>query len=75
LEQLERGAVLDHPILRKIAEEHGAAPAQIALYRLVRQHQVIAITMSMNVDHLKANLGALELDLRADEIKVLDQIA
>jgi len=72
---IDRGALLGHPELRKIAENHGAAPAQVALNWLVRQPQVIAIPMSMNVDHLKANLGALELDLTADEIRVLDQIA
>lgn len=72
---IDRGAVLDHPDLGKIAEDHGASPAQVALNWLVRQPQVIAIPMSMNVDHLKANLGALELDLTADEIKILDQIA
>jgi 2,5-diketo-D-gluconate reductase B len=72
---IDRGAVLDHPDLRKVAGNHCAAPAQVALNWLVRQPQVIAIPMSMNVDHLKANLGALELDLSADEIRALDRIA
>jgi diketogulonate reductase-like aldo/keto reductase len=71
---IERGIVLDHPDLRKIAGDHDAAPAQVALNWLVRQPQVIAIPMSMNIDHLKANLGALELELREDEIKLLDHI-
>ena len=69
-----KGGVLSHNTVVEIAEAHGASPAQVALAWLIRQPQVITIPMSQDLDHLRDNLGALSLNLSADEIAQLDGI-
>jgi diketogulonate reductase-like aldo/keto reductase len=71
---IERGSVLDDPQVRHIAQKYGATPAQIALAWLIRQPGVIAVPMSMNVDHLKSNLEAFDLELFPDDVERLDAI-
>ena len=67
-----KGGVLKNAAVRGIAEEHGAAPAQVALNWLIRQQNVIAIPKSASEKHLRENLGALDLKLTQDEIDQLD---
>jgi diketogulonate reductase-like aldo/keto reductase len=71
---IERGSVLDDPQVRHIAQKYGATPAQIALAWLIRQTGVIAVPMSMNVDHLKSNLEAFDLELFPDDVERLNAI-
>jgi len=67
-----KGGVLEAPAVRAIAEQHGAAPAQVALSWLIRQRNVIAIPKSTDEKHLRENLGALDLQLSLDELEQLD---
>ena len=67
-----KGGVLKNAAVRGIAEQHGAAPAQVALNWLIRQQNVITIPKSANETHLQENLGALDLKLTQDEIEQLD---
>ena len=67
-----KGGVLKNAAVRGIAEQHGAAPAQVALNWLIRQQNVITIPKSANETHLQENLGALDLKLTQDEIDQLD---
>jgi diketogulonate reductase-like aldo/keto reductase len=70
---IEQGSVLESAQLQAIARRHGATPIQIALAWLVRQPKVIAIPMSSNLEHLKSNLQALDLELFPDDLERLDQ--
>jgi diketogulonate reductase-like aldo/keto reductase len=67
-----KGDVLKNPTLRRIAEEHEATPAQVALNWLIRQKNVITIPKSTNEQHLRDNLGALDIRLSQDELEQLD---
>ena len=67
-----KGNVLKNPTLRRIAEEHEATPAQVALNWLVHQKNVITIPKSTNEQHLRDNLGALDIKLSQDEVEQLD---
>jgi len=67
-----KGGVLKNAAVRGIAEQHGAAPAQVALNWLIRQQNVITIPKSANETHLQENLGALDLKLTQGEIDQLD---
>jgi diketogulonate reductase-like aldo/keto reductase len=69
-----RGNLIDDPTVKQIAENYQASPAQIALYWLIRQPNVIALPMSTNKDHLRENLGALQLDLPEEDVEKLDFI-
>jgi len=67
-----KGGVLKNAVVRRVAEDHGAAPAQVALNWLIRQQNVIAIPKSANENHLRENLGALDLQLSQDDLNILD---
>lgn len=67
-----KGSVLKNPTLRRIAEQHKATTAQVALNWLIRQKNVITIPKSTNEQHLRDNLGALDLQFSRDEIETLD---
>jgi len=60
------------PALREIAERHGATPEQITLaWLLKRSPTTVPIPGTLSLEHLKENLGALELDLTEDELEAL----
>ena len=54
------------------AERHGATPAQIALAWLLRRSPTtVPIPGTLSIEHLKENLGALEIELTDDEFEAL----
>ena len=71
---IERGHLVNDPAVEKIAKNLGATPAQIAIQWLIRQPRVIALPMSTKKEHLQENLGALDLELSAEDVAALDQI-
>ncbi len=71
---IDRGYLVNDSAVRSIAERCGASPAQIALYWLVRQANVIALPMSTNEAHLQENLGTLDLKLSQEHLEALDHI-
>jgi pyridoxine 4-dehydrogenase len=71
---LARGAVAGRRSrLRRIADAHGASPAQVALaWLLQRSPAMVPIPGTSSVAHLEENLGASELHLTGDELDALD---
>jgi diketogulonate reductase-like aldo/keto reductase len=69
---IEQGRLLKAPVLRTIAERHGATPAQVALAWLLRREQLIAIPKAATIAHVHENHGALNLDLSEADIAALD---
>lgn len=67
-----KSGVLKNPALRRVAQQHDATPAQVALHWLIRQQNVITIPKSADEKHLRENLGALDLQLSRGEIEELD---
>ena len=60
------------PVLRRIADEHGATPAQIALAALLhRSPAILPIPGTSSIDHLRENVGAGALRLDADDVDAL----
>ncbi|MGZ6968338.1 MAG: aldo/keto reductase, partial [Acidimicrobiia bacterium] len=65
-ENLERAApLLD--VLRRVAADHDATPAQVALAWLIAKPNVVAIPGASSVDQLRHNAEAADLDLKDDE--------
>lgn len=63
---------LRSPALARIAEGHGATTAQIALAWLLRRSPaMLPIPGTLSLDHLKENLGALDIQLTDDEFHSL----
>jgi aryl-alcohol dehydrogenase-like predicted oxidoreductase len=59
-------------VLREVAHAHSATPAQIALAWVIRHPAVVAIPGASNVEQLEANVAAVEIDLRDDEVQALN---
>jgi aryl-alcohol dehydrogenase-like predicted oxidoreductase len=63
---------LRSPALARLAEGHRATTAQVALAWLLRRSLVmLPIPGTLSVEHLKENLGALDLQLTDDEFQSL----
>ena len=71
---LDRQGVLSNPVLQEIASKYGATAAQVSIAWLVRQRGVITIPMSMQERHLRENLEAVDLDIRDDGLKILENL-
>jgi diketogulonate reductase-like aldo/keto reductase len=70
---LGRGGLLEHPLIRDIANRHDADPAQVALAAVLRQDGVIAIPKASSVDHVEANADALEIQFDLEDLERLDE--
>ena len=70
---IEQGRMLNHPVLQRVAECHGATTAQIALAWVIRNEGVIAIPRAGEPDHVRENRGALDLFLTEKDVVELDR--
>lgn len=68
---LGKGEVLDHPVLRGIADRHGATPAQVALAYLFAKPLVAAVPKAQSPARQAENLAATRLALSADDLAAL----
>jgi pyridoxine 4-dehydrogenase len=60
------------PTLGEIAESHDASPEQIALAWLLRRSRVmLPIPGTLSIEHVRENVGALEIELTDDEFDAL----
>ena len=61
-----------HDGLAEIADAHGTSPSQIALAWLLHRSPVmLPIPGTLSIEHLRENLGALEVTLSEDEYEAL----
>ncbi len=72
---VSKGKVNKLEKLYTIARQIGATPTQVALSWLINQTNVIAIPKSLNPEHLRQNLEALDLFLGEEELAMLNQLA
>lgn len=70
---VEQGRLLGHRETPRIAERHGATPVQVTLAWVLRGDGVIAIPKAGNPQHVRENVGALDLTLAADDLAALDR--
>ncbi|MQA07285.1 MAG: aldo/keto reductase [Pseudonocardiaceae bacterium] len=69
---IEQGRLLKDPVLRGVAERHGATPAQIALAWVLRHHGVCAIPKAATPEHVEENHAALNIRLSGEDLAELD---
>jgi diketogulonate reductase-like aldo/keto reductase len=67
------GGLLRNAVLNKIAKSHDATPAQIALAWVLRRPGVIAIPKASNEEHVRANAGAIDIQLNKEDLAALDR--
>jgi diketogulonate reductase-like aldo/keto reductase len=70
---LDQGGLLRKPALKKIADEVGCTPAQLALAWVLAQPGVVTIPKSSSRERVKENLGALEVKLSEKVLADLDR--
>ncbi len=58
-------------ILDKIAKKYDKAYSQIAINWLISQNNVVTISKTRNIEHLKENLGSLKFRMSNDDIEKL----
>jgi len=70
---IEQGRILGNPALGRIAQRHGATPAQVALAWVIRRDGVVAIPRARSAEHVRDNAGALRIELSAGDLAEIDQ--
>ncbi|AFR07347.1 aldo/keto reductase [Nocardiopsis alba] len=70
---IEQGRLLGDEVLGRIAEEHEASPAQVALAWILTDRNLCAIPKASRVEHVEANRAALDLRLTSDDLRALDE--
>src|SRR5690606_6708411 len=72
---IARGAVLEDPVLRRIAESRAKNAAQVALRWLVQQPKVAAIPKAASRIHLESNLDIFDFELSRQEMEEIAALA
>ncbi|MGG0914087.1 aldo/keto reductase [Bacillus velezensis] len=70
---LMQGQLLDHPVLREIAEKYGKSTAQVIL-RWDLQNGVITIPKSTKKHRIEENANVFDFELSADDMKRIDDL-
>jgi diketogulonate reductase-like aldo/keto reductase len=70
---IEQARLLKNRALVDFSRKHGITPAQAALAWLLAKDGVIVIPKAAHPDHLKENLGSLEIRLTAAQLAELDR--
>lgn len=70
---LDQGGLLRKASLKKLADEVGCTPAQLAIAWLLDRPGVVAIPKSANRDRVKENFGALGVKLSSQVLAELDR--
>lgn len=71
---LAKGDIFRDATLKRIADEYGKTPAQIALRWLIEQENVIAIPKATSADHLRENIDLYNFELSDSHFEEIDQL-
>ncbi|GHC96651.1 oxidoreductase [Nocardiopsis terrae] len=70
---IEQGRLLDDPVLRRVAEDHGASPARVAVAWVLAGGGLCAIPKATKLAHVEENRAALDLRLTEEDLRVLNE--
>ncbi|WP_273835424.1 aldo/keto reductase [Guptibacillus sedimenti] len=70
---LAQGKLLDHKVVKEIAEQHGKSTAQVII-RWDLEHEVVTIPKSSNPERIKQNFDVFDFELTQDNIRALDEL-
>jgi diketogulonate reductase-like aldo/keto reductase len=70
---LDQGGLVRKPALKKLADEVGCTPAQLALAWLLAQPGIVTIPKSASRERVRENLGAVEVKLSPKVLAELDR--
>ena len=70
---LARGKLLEEPVVKRIAESHGKAPAQVVI-RWHLQHDIIVIPKSVRPERVRSNADVFDFTLSDEDMQQLDAL-
>lgn len=70
---LDQGGLANEPVLREVAERHGATASQLALAWLMAQRGVMVIPKAVREAHLRENFAAAALTLDATDSAAIER--
>ena len=68
-----RNGLLNHTVVKNIAQERGVTAAQILLVWVISHREVLAIPKASSIEHVAQNAAALDIVLNDDELAILDK--
>lgn len=66
---VQKGLLPDSDVVRDIAAKYNKTPTQVVINWLISQQNVVTISKTSNVDHLKENLGAIDWIMEPEDIE------
>ena len=70
---LDQGGLANEPVLREVAERHGASASRVALAWLMAQRGVMVIPKAVREAHLRENFAAAALTLSAADLAAIER--
>lgn len=70
---VQKGVLLHDipPVLQEMADKYQKTPAQIALNWLISQENVVTLSKTRSIEHLKENLGAVDWIMEKEDVEKL----
>lgn len=68
-----RNGLLNHTVVKNIAEARGVTAAQVLLAWVISHQGVLAIPKAASIEHVEQNAAALDVVLTAEELALLDK--
>ncbi|WP_440131271.1 aldo/keto reductase [Paenibacillus xylanexedens] len=69
-----RNELLEHPVIREIAQDRGVTTSQIALAWVIRDGDVLAIPKAVQLNHVADNAAAVNTVLTQEELTRLNEV-
>ncbi|MEO5627759.1 MAG: aldo/keto reductase [Candidatus Saccharimonadales bacterium] len=66
---LQKGELSDNPLMIELAKKYNKTANQVAINWLISQKNVVTISKTSNIDHLKENLGALDWVMSNEDVE------
>jgi diketogulonate reductase-like aldo/keto reductase len=66
---VQKGALPESNILSELAKKYDKTPTQIAINWLISQPNVVTISKTSNIEHLKENIGSIDWELEAADVE------
>ena len=67
-----RNGLLNHTVVKNIAQERGVTAAQILLAWVISHRGVMAIPKASSIEHVRQNAAVLDIVLNGEELALLD---
>lgn len=68
-----RNGLLNHTVVKNIAQQRGVTAAQILLAWVISHREVLAIPKASSIEHVAQNAAALDMVLNDEELALLDK--